>query len=198
MKIDHPIKGVIHFIYDTQYELTSSFMRMQEFYESPYPEIKDKYFTIDGFLNVYTMYGKNGKFRYFEDWSGFNIPGNVVLRFFWKYLFHFRTKERAIFKGLSLKQLLGLEKFYIIGTVIGQEKVIQHETAHALYYLKPKYKEEMDFLINELDDEKREQWNTWLLNRQYCKEVLDDEIQAYSVERGVKSFKKVFDYYVKK
>lgn len=188
--------NIIHITQYTQFELNSTFMRIQEFYESPYVEIKDKYFTMDTMMTVYAICNKDCKFTYFTDWAGFNIPGHIVLKFFRTFWFDLRKKEIQILKCLTLKQLLGLEKFYIIGTQIKDDRTIVHETAHALYYLNDSYRKEMDFLISEMSHERKAKWYDWLLKKQYCEEVLDDEIQAYSVERNIKSFGKVYDYYV--
>ena len=68
--------AIVDVQYNTRYELCSSFMRMQEFYESDIPCIKDNYFTLEKFMDEYAK--KNGGFSYTMDWSEFNIPIDLL------------------------------------------------------------------------------------------------------------------------
>ena len=69
--------------FKTQYELSSTFMRVQEFYESPFKNIKNKLFSHIQFMDTYA--NEYGNFTYTSDWAGFNVPGNVFNR--WKLIF---------------------------------------------------------------------------------------------------------------
>ena len=79
MKVNLIGDNIFHFSYENRYKLTSSFIRMQEYYESPYNDIRNKYFTLDYYMDVYAK-ENYGVFSYFEDWNGFNIPGNSILK----------------------------------------------------------------------------------------------------------------------
>jgi hypothetical protein len=90
--------------YDTPYELCMSFVRVQEFYESP--EFKGKYFTLEEFIDWWSLNESKikGSFDYPARWSGFNIPGTVILN----WLFEcdeevLRDKELFIFRKLAKK-----------------------------------------------------------------------------------------------
>src|ERR1035437_10032699 len=123
--------------FETQFELTSTFLRFQEFYESP--EFQGKIFTLKEYKKWYTKV--KGKFSYYTDWGGFNIPSKVLKLF---YLGKFDPQSK------SEKQLLDLfkddkGKFYIIGTYRRNDRkwkdsMIMHETAHALFSLDIKYR----------------------------------------------------------
>lgn len=55
-----PLPGVIRLEFKNQYECCSSFMRLQEFYESPFKEIRGRFFKLDQFMDVYAK--KQGNF----------------------------------------------------------------------------------------------------------------------------------------
>ena len=60
------------------YQRTMLFCRYQEFYESPYEEIRGQFFTWEKFMMIYKNRWSKDLFTYPEDWSGFNIPSNIV------------------------------------------------------------------------------------------------------------------------
>ena len=155
---------------DSQAELNRSFMRFTEHYESPNPDFKGKIFTIGQLKRWYSItYGAD---TYHVDWSGFNIPSKVLKPFF-NGLFDPLTEEE--------KSLLDLfryrdDHFYIIGAQ--NNSVLRHELAHALYSHNIKYRQEIDkYLIKN----KKYLYKTskYILEKGYCKDVLNDELQAY-------------------
>src|SRR3990167_8171616 len=84
IKLEEIIKNIFHLNVDTQEELTTTFLRFQEHYESP--EFKGKIFTLEEFKKWYILNSPNGKktgrFTYYEDWAGFNIPSEVLEPFY--------------------------------------------------------------------------------------------------------------------
>ena len=177
LKITGDALGIIHVHADTQAELCHAFVRMQEFYESPFPTIRAHHFTVEEFEAQY-------KGNYYADWHGFNIPGDVVRKF------------EAIFADLSesekaiLAAVKGLPRFYIIGTHEPAPDsddepladVIAHERAHARYYLDPSYRKAVNEALTILKETHRsavEKLVEWLAKRGYSSEVVDDEINAY-------------------
>ena len=86
MKCKEIYPNLFLFTFPNQYELASTFIRLQEFYESPYKEIKGQYFTLEKYMDRYAKDQEDNKFTYFEDWNGFNVPGNIVLKFVLFYL----------------------------------------------------------------------------------------------------------------
>lgn len=185
--------NIIYIRFDSQYEMTSTMVRIQEFYESPYQEIRNKHFSLDTFIDVFVKNSKKEKFTYFTDWSGFNLPDKVVRKFLWMYLFDLRKKEVQLLKQIPFSMLLGFKKFYLIATY--DDDCLEHEKAHALYYLSKYYRKEMDDLIHNLTAKKKVYWFNKLEKQGYCEEVFSDEIQAYSIDKGVKKFKEVYDNY---
>lgn len=170
-------KNIIHFIAENQYELCSSFIRIQEFYESPFVNINGKYFTLDDYMDVYAA-NNNNEFSYFTDWSGFNIPGNIVNKFFKLFNDETRVKEDKI-KQYLISANISLENanYYVIGTF--KDCTIEHEVAHALYYLNSEYKDDCNEIYKLLKPSEIVTINDCLKNYGYAENVFEDETQAY-------------------
>lgn len=203
---------IIHFKAPNQYQLTSAFVRLQEYYESPFVEICEKYFTLEKFMDIYASNNKN-VFSYYEDWAGFNIPGNVVNNF--KNIFNdLSEKEKFLLKFTKKFEEVDYDKYYVIGTY--SDKDINHEIAHAFYYSSQEdYKSEMDEITNMLPNEILSLIKNELLKTGYNEKVILDEIQAYLatstyiylkkefglnkniIENFVKKYRKIFKKYTK-
>ncbi len=135
MKIKEIYPNLFLYTFPNQYEMGSTFVRLQEFYESPYKDIKGRYFTLENFMDLYVKDNDN-KFTYFEDWNGFNIPGHIVDYFDLQFNFDFTTKEFKLFEELDDAFATDdVKDFYIIGVVEKDKEIIKHEVAHGLYYL---------------------------------------------------------------
>lgn len=170
LKIKKQIFNSILVSADSNRELAETMMRFQEYYESP--GWQGKIFTRGQFLSWYSeKYGSS----YFEDWSGFNFPSNV-LEPFKKGLFDPLTKkEKKILNYLKYRT----DDFYIIGA--NNNKVLKHELCHALYYTNKKYKSEVEVLLKN-NKSKIKQLIKYLLEMGYCENVLFDEVQAYILD----------------
>ena len=90
MRLKQVYPGLYFLKFPNQYELTM--IRLQEFYESPYKNIRGKHFTLEQYMDAYAKH--KGNFTYCSDWNGFNIPSIVIQDFF--IIFHpIRDKEKA-------------------------------------------------------------------------------------------------------
>jgi hypothetical protein len=213
MKVKEIYPGLYLYLFPNQYELCSTFGRLQEFYESPIRKIRGKYFTYEQFIDAYAYLNKKIKFTYFGDWDGFNVPGNIVYNFFKKFSKDFTQKEKQLLNRLEIYNYLKKDNFYIIGVVKGNKETIKHEVAHGLFYLNKDYRKEMLKLIDEMPESMKTEAKIFLLNIKYCRAVLKDEIQAYfatGISKNMVSnwykiiyygyinkFKKVFENYSK-
>lgn len=193
MLVKHPYTNIIHFEFDNQFELTSTMVRLQEFYESPYPEINGKYFELEKFMDMYAKDNK-GRFTYFTDWAGFNVPGHIVIKFMNMYYFNMREKEVKLINKIPFN-ILFAPKFYIIATYRNLD--YKHEYAHALYYINENYKKEIDKESVRLSPRVRESWKKKLKKWGYCDKVFMDELQAYNVGLKKPRFLKIFNKYFK-
>jgi len=166
-----------------------SFVRMQEFYESP--KFKGKYFTLEEFIDYWANNWGGGYFDYLSRWHGFNLPSNVIEA--WKDVFSlrddgsFRDKEIAILNSIQKavkKEKLGDSKYYVIGvhkesSLASRQEIIEHELAHAFYYLYPEYKRMVKKMLKEVPKKMFRKAKKTLLDLGYGANVLEDEMQAY-------------------
>lgn len=168
------------------YERTMLFCRYQEFYESPYKEIRGKFFTWEKFMMVYKKKMGNNYFSYPIDWEGFNIPSKVIER-----AINVFSKDKGPYdeimsdiwyycENYPLKFEKPRTKWYLIG--YGDNiKTLNHEVAHGLYHTNRKYKSEMDLLVSKIKRKHYNQIKKVLIQMGYVddKKIMDDEIQAY-------------------
>ena len=151
MKIKDPlVKGVVKqikpFIYGVsvknKYDRAMLFCRYQEFYESPFKNIRGKYFTWAEFMKTYIKERKLDSFTYPHDWSGYNIPSDILEKGVDK--FYKETEYDVIMNNIyfhcandSMQCNDGTRtKFYLIG--YGDDKdndlILNHEIAHGFYF----------------------------------------------------------------
>lgn len=155
---------------DSQEALGNTFIRFQEYYESPNINFRQKIFTVGQVRHWYSIqYGAN---TYHQDWTGFNFPSKVLVPF-----------KQGLFDPLTSeeKELLNLFKyrhddFYIIGAQ--NQSVLRHELAHALYLHNESYAKK----INNVLDTNRKKMNKvrkYIVEKGYDPSVVNDELQAY-------------------
>jgi hypothetical protein len=169
-----------HLVFGCQRDLAHSMMRLQEHYEGPDPKIRDQYFTLEEFLQAYTL--PSGVFDYTEKWCGFNVPGHVVER--WHELFvaqgQLSIKEQQMMDTLLCQRSGKFGKWYMIATASGGDSnTIKHELAHSRYYLYDDYKASCDQLIDCMSAADRRRMTKVLIKMGYAETVINDEIQAY-------------------
>lgn len=153
-------------------ELGRAFVRLQEFYESPSARFCSRYFSLESFKRYYARRWGGGRFTYFRDYQGYNLPGEEVLD--WQATF--ASRETA--DEIRLLQLLGPlpDRFYLIGARTKDVTTIGHELQHALFHLDPVYRAKVQFVVH--------MFETAPLRRalrkiMYRDSVLDDEVASY-------------------
>jgi hypothetical protein len=70
-------KGIYLVRFATQYELSSTFLRFQEHYESP--RFHGRVFSLEEYMDWYAT--RYGNFTYYQDWAGFNVPSTAFRPF---------------------------------------------------------------------------------------------------------------------
>lgn len=163
-------------------------MRLQEYYESSIPCIRNNFFSLEKFMDSYAA--EFGNFSYCTDWVGFNVPGHVVDKFFALFAHDLLAKEKFL-QGL-ISDSTTTSRYYVIGTISNEKSVIDHELAHALYYLCPTYKDAMLDCLSELSTRRYNALKRMILDAGYSKEVVDDEIQAYLATSPQSELTKLF------
>lgn len=164
--------------FKNKFDCNMLFLRYQEFYESP--KFKGKAFSIIEFMRWYTKAKNINSFTYVDDWSGFNIPGEVIKKCLNSgFIDHnfYDTEMSNIYNQILSKYSDG--KFYLIGCFNSDTFTIKHEIAHGFYYLIPEYKKEAKKLVRSLNKDVKQSIYFYLKSIGYCKSVYIDECQAY-------------------
>jgi hypothetical protein len=180
-------KNIYLIKFKTRNDLTSTLLRFQEHYESP--KFKGKIFTLEEYKKWYIKNSpkgiKTGKFTYYKDWSGFNIPSHI-LQPFYRGLFNPLTEaEKSI---LHVFNKIRNKKFYIIGVYGDVDKsILKHEIAHGMYYSNNNYHKEVNAVLKKMDSIAVKQIIKYFKkNAGYHKDVYLDEIHAYTLtEKGL-------------
>lgn len=162
--------------FSSQYLLASTFIRFQEFYESP--KFKNKLVSLEEFMDWYSFKYKNS-FTYFDDWGGFNIPGYVIKEIE-RYKNRLNEKETHLLK-LFHQEIEGTKIFYVIGVWKKYEykkMTKEHEIAHGMFTLNGKYRNEV---IAEIRKYNIKKFKKKLKKMRYDESVLIDEINAYMI-----------------
>jgi hypothetical protein len=217
MKSEKLGENIVLLTFEKQKELALTFFRVQEFYESKNPALKNKYFTPFEFLN--TLMNENGEIDYFSVWDGFNVPGNVFKKWFYSVpVNQLSDYESSMFKTIC--ELVDFTKdFYLIGCLEQAKDVLAHEISHALYYTNEDFKIEVTEILKDFQIEQKQEFDllqeTLFNEFEYDYNVLYDETVAWLatskkreivndlgckwevVEPYVKRFKKVLRKYNK-
>lgn len=187
----------IHVIFETQFETNSTMLRFSEYVESPFKNIKGKFFTYEQFMQSYADNQVRKEFTYFTDWAGFNVKGETFVTV--AKLFKDDLWERE-------KQLLGMlspwissnKKFYVIGTSVDgstNQSLINHETAHALSYMNTRYFKAQNKNLTNLKKNHKDIYDgisKSLYEIGYGKKVIRDEIQAYMSASSYSTIREIF------
>lgn len=172
--------GIIHVCYAHRYWMTSSWMRLQEYYESPLPGIRGEFFTHETFMDLYAD-SRDGRMDYFDMWAGFNVPGHIVDDFSDRFDHDLSMKERKLFADIFPHRYT-YEKFYVIATLQNGECALRHEVAHGLYYLDQVYQNDMKAAVQELPKPVYRAMRRHLLDLGYDESTIVDEIHAYLID----------------
>ena len=182
MKIKYTLKslypGIYSCIIPDSYDLTMTFCRVQEFYESPHKHIRGKKFKLLDFMKDYAAV--NGSFTYPIDWGGFNVPGKIIDNLYKLGIDDYNEYDRII-ECIHLKinnEIDTRNNYYLIGTD-GDHETIQHEVCHALFTLDKQYKKRVLALLKNLSANTYKKAEKILINIGYGKHVMKDELQAY-------------------
>src|SRR6185503_8648159 len=99
--------GVFLVRFDTQYGLASTFLRIQEHYESS--RFRNRVFSLEQFMDWYA--DQFGAFTYYEDWSGFNVPSTALEPFYAGEFDPLLRKEQELLRLFEKER----RPFYVIG-----------------------------------------------------------------------------------
>lgn len=168
-----PMPHLYHLEFANAERMAEALMRFEEFYESP--QFKGTYFTREEFEAWYAE--RTHGSTYAQDWAeGFNIPSSALVPFYDGHFDPLTADEQAVlnhFKGV--KNI----RFYIIATAGNTPlRTLKHEIAHALYFLNPAYRQEVDSVLATANLEPLKHFLVKQFS-DYHEAVLDDEAHAY-------------------
>jgi len=195
-KIKHPlVKGIVKevapriycVIVDDDYDRAMLFCRYQEYYESPYKKFRGKKFSWMDYMRHYKNVWKKDVFTYPEDWSGYNIPSNVLeggIDAFYKETEYDRIMNDVFFHcSIDSQNKNDGQRcdWYLIGASSKDLKTMDHEIAHGLYFTNNTYKKIVDVLIKNIKPTHYDKLKKKLIKMGYVndKKIIDDEIQAF-------------------
>lgn len=180
-KLEKVYGNVYHCVIDSIYELGMTFCRLQEYYESPFKNIKGKSFDLLNFMSQYVKYNQESIFTYSDDWCGFNIPDKVFRKYQIINSIGHKNKYDLTIDSIyqDIISEMGDDKFYLIASNGNNDTTFNHEVAHAFYYLNKDYRKTTNKLINKINSSLLNKLKDALLDLGYTKSVLNDEIQAY-------------------
>lgn len=138
-------------------------------------EFKGKIFSLDEFKKYYSG---DKEFTYYYDWNGFNMPDNAIKKFLDGKFNPLSPEEKWLMDNIR-DNVDTSNPYYILGYSNDDKPTVNHERAHALYYLSPEYKKEADGIVDSIPKSELGTLNEFLRVRNYHPSVYEDEMQAY-------------------
>ena len=148
--------------------------RIQEYYESPFLNIKNVVFSVEEFID--THMDDCGYISYFHEWTGFNVSGKILNSFFRS--FSVTERERNLLMAITEHVDL-TDEYYLIAILDNDKLTLKHEYAHALWLIDPLYQNTAKVLMSGIPVKHHRKMTKILLKMGYDKSVVDDEINAY-------------------
>ena len=175
-----------HVIFEKQTDMTLSFLRVQEYCESP--KFRNKQFDLDEYIQWYSEKYKQA-FDYHIQVGAHNIPGDKFEEFM---IAHeddnmLSVKERKILNRLWDKigsTVFVEETFYIIATcknLPDHNGYFDHEFRHGLFYLLPEYRRDILAVLKKYTTNRDVKKFRNALAKDYGTNVLYDEVHAYAL-----------------
>jgi hypothetical protein len=191
-KLNKIRKGVYHLEYENYFDMGMSFLRMQEHYESSSDDYKGKFFDVFEYMRYYTQKEKKQYFSYTDDYVGYNIPSYVIDKFIKRKDLNLFEKD-LFYKISKIKN----KKYYLIASKMGVKDVLDHELAHALFYINEEYRLRTTELVLKIPSKTIKQINNKLRKMGYSDSVYIDETQAYlatGLTKELRSIKGITKY----
>jgi|GEM_PF-4575272 len=178
-------EDILSIIYPSQYFLTSSVIRIQEFDNS----IDSNKFTLDSILDAYVY--KHGKLSYFSDWAGFCITDETIKGFYDSLKLSLSDKEKVFFSAIKKNIKNWKNSRYCVVCSTNNKSDFKHELAHCFFYLYKDYENEMTEMVKKLSFFSKIRKK--LIKLGYSSDSIIDECQAYLSTSNQKFLKEVFN-----
>lgn len=168
--------GIFRVEFSHQLLMASTMLRFQERYECPDDALRGWSFTLAEYKSWER--GSAQGFKYYDTWSGFNVPCEIVRAVL--------RDERLLPRERALQHViapaLAAERFYIIGTC--GPASLAHEFGHGMYEMFEHYQREVNAELAAIPIRLLKQMKQHLVSRGYAQvdRILKDEIHAYLLE----------------
>jgi hypothetical protein len=139
------------------------------------------------YMRFYKDVWKKKTFTYPEDWSGYNIPSNILQ--IAHHIFCGETEYDNIMNDIYWYCVSDVQKknegkdvnWYLIGASSKDLRTLNHEIAHGLYFTNRDYKKDTNKLIKEIKPTHYDKLKKKLIKMGYVsdKKIINDEIQAF-------------------
>lgn len=196
---------IYHLRFKKAYDLAMHFLRYQEHYESIH--FKGQIFSLVDYMEWYSKNHGDGAFTYTNDWSGFNVPSSVLIEVSEAELpdlNRYDIQMRSLIETVRKEE--GEHRFYFIGTSEesdadeddSEDRVLDHEIGHAMYFINDEYRKDMDGLLDAMP---RKNYNAaWVALQEmaYHPCTCRDEVHAYASTGPCKELKKALPPKVRK
>lgn len=166
-------------------DLGMLFLKPQEFYESGNPKFCGQAFTVAEFMAWYIDKTRDDNkpspnvFSYFEDFQGYNLPSTAVELYLSTPQAETSVWDVRFARIASVIHHVQHGLFYLIGAPSTKLSVIEHELAHAMWYLMPGYREQQTLNLADLSVDEVLLTKKALAEEGYSESVFMDETQAY-------------------
>lgn len=177
--------GMYH-VQGTRHDVSMTFLRSQEYYESDNPDFKGRAFHLEDYMTWYASERGQGVFNYPQTFDGYNVSEKVITGALGsaQSINEWTIYDQAMRDVCSvIEDEFGIKDYYLIGSAapcVMDSDVVRHEIAHGFYYLDENYKVEVDHLLNEFGKEAAP-IHQHLEMLGYSKDVWEDETQAYLI-----------------
>ena len=184
-KLKEIYEGIFLVTIEDRYDLAMTFCRVQEYYESPFKQIRGKTFTMAEFQRIYAKKIGDGVFSYPAHWSGFNVPGNIVDELMSIAFEDWGNEYDLVMDGIHWKITDEYESYnetspyYLIGAGPKDKNTINHEICHAIFYLDKTYRARVKEILKGLNKSLLSRFKSHLRDMGYSNHVLEDEVNAY-------------------
>lgn len=184
-------RNVKVFLFDNPYHLAMSFLRPQEFQESP--KFCGEGFDLEDFMEWYSLNQSSYHhcFTYPHDWRGFNISGVTLLTWYNCTNYPLTNRERAIF----FKELQSpyIQEKYFIGILDSKKELgtLRHELTHAVWGTCTEYRNGCIDIISKMHPRNVNSIYKYLMDKGYVSKdhLLMDELNAYMMTGGIPGFR---------
>jgi len=181
LRVTEVLPGVFRVHANSRLLCASLFMRPQQFYEDPDPEVRGRPRSRAELRARIKASGR--PFDFYLRWPGFNLPSRVFDAFRSGALGELEPREEALVAAVERARAgsgSGDADFYVIGTCEDAE-ALHHEMAHGLYATNATYRRRVQYHLESLTQQQTAAMRRRLLDMGYPddEDILSDEFQAY-------------------